>query len=90
MSHNQLTGTFPFANTEYRLLQDGGNKFLMRQQKSDFSYNRMSGTIDIILGLLPNLRYADYSGNGFNGQVSLVVVTYVLSCFFLTGVLVPG
>ena len=69
MSHNELAGTIPFVAMMRRYLQDAGESNLFRIQKIDMSYNRLSGTIDTVTGYLPSLRYADFSGNQFTGQV---------------------
>ena len=74
MSHNDLTGTIPFtSNDKVRHLDQVDDSFEIRLQKLDLSYNRLTGTIDEVAGMIPSLRYADFSGNKFTGHVSYLV-----------------
>ena len=77
LSHNQLTGSLPFADSEYRHLQDGEHSAAMRVEKIDVSYNRFTGAVDLTLGLLPAVRYLDFSGNSFTGQVSFIRTIFI-------------
>ena len=90
-----MTGTIPVVDAMRRYLQDVDEAYRFRIQKIDMSYNHLSGTINPVSGFLPTLRYADFSGNLFTGQVSHLAL--VALCIYFPHahgatlrILVPG
>lgn len=82
-SHNDLTGEVPVADVVRRRLYVE-ESFRFRIQKIDLSYNRLSGTINPVSAFLPSLRYLDFSGNQFSGQVRLPRLRWVVKAKSLT------
>ena len=59
-------------------MQEGTPELALRIQKVDVSYNQLSGTISPVASFVPSLRWLDFSGNGFSGQVSSLFLHHSL------------
>ena len=72
ISHNNISGSIP--GLENVNISDFEN-VIYNLQRTDISYNKLTGTFPGLVSLIPSMRYVDISGNYFSGLVPAQAAT---------------